>query len=306
MERYPAREAQVGGLGVRRILPQRARRTVGAWCFLDHFGPTLPEQRYRMTVGPHPHIGLQTVTWLLEGEAVHTDSLGSEQVIRPGGLNLMSAGNGIAHAEETPRGAEGVMHGIQFWVAQPETTRHGPPDFEHHPRVPEVALGASAARVLVGSLHGVDSPARCDTSIVGAELSLAAGSTAVAVEPSHEHALVVLDGEVGVTARGEGDGREATARPDELVVVEPGAQQLVLATRSAARAMLLGGEPFESPVLMWWNFVARDREEVDRALSEWESGSDRFGGVDSGLEPIPAPRTPWVSGETRPRRGPSG
>src|SRR4051794_7464822 len=165
LEISPSREARVGTTTVRRALPQRPRRTVGAWCFADHFGPSGP--RSGPAIGPHPHIGLQTVTWLLEGELVHVDSLGSEQAIRPGQLNLMTAGHGVAHAEDVPSGGDSGMHGVQLWVAQPEETRHGEAAFEHHTELPRADLGSGLATVMLGEYAGAASPARTDTPIVG-------------------------------------------------------------------------------------------------------------------------------------------
>src|SRR6185295_19481914 len=137
LESYPARQATLPGeLIVRRALPRSARRLVGPWCFLDHYGPIAFGVDRPMAIGPHPHIGLQTVTWLLEGEVLHRDSLGSEQLIRPGQLNLMTAGSGIAHAEEATPGYRGDHHGVQLWVAQPEATRHAAAAFEHHAELP--------------------------------------------------------------------------------------------------------------------------------------------------------------------------
>ena len=141
-----SRTAEVGGLELRRSLPQRARRTIGAWCFADHYGPVTMTDERSMSIGPHPHIGLHTVTWLFAGEMVHTDSIGSEQLIRPGQLNLMTAGRGIAHAEETPATYRGTTHGLQLWVAQPESTRHGDPAFEHHAELPEMSFGSVVVR----------------------------------------------------------------------------------------------------------------------------------------------------------------
>jgi quercetin 2,3-dioxygenase len=278
----------VGGLEVRRALPQRARRTIGAWCFIDHFGPTAPEDDYRMMVGPHPHIGLSTVTWLLDGEGLHTDSLGSEQPIRPGELNLMTAGSGIAHAEETPLGREGRMHGVQFWVAQPEATRHDPPAFEHHGELPIVSSGPFTASVLVGSFEGERSPARADTEMLGLDVSIAPGEVEVPLRSGFEHGIVALDGSVLV------DGELVEA--DTLVHLGTGRSSLRLGAKDVTRLLLIGGTPFESPVLMWWNFVARTTDEIDLATTEWNQGSDRFGVVDSGLGRIPAPDTPWGSG----------
>jgi hypothetical protein len=281
VELLPAREVEVGGLAVRRALPRRARRTVGAWCFADHFGPASPPTS--MLIGPHPHMGLHTVTWLVEGELLHRDSIGSEQLIRPGQLNLMSAGHGVAHAEEQPAGAPGGarMHGIQLWVAQPEATRHGPAGFEHHADLPQVPLGDTVATVLVGEVAGARSPARADTPLVGAELALAGGPATVPLDPGFEHALVVLDGAVAV-------GDEVVG-PGVLAYLGEGRDAVVLAAEAPARAVLLGGEPFPEPILMSWNFVARQRGEVDRAAAEWNAGDPRFGTVASQLARIPAP-----------------
>lgn len=285
MDVSPPRTADVGGLEVRRSLPQRGRRTVGPWCFVDHFGPTDPADDFRMMVGPHPHIGLSTVTWLLEGEAVHTDSLGSEQAIRPGQLNLMTAGNGIAHAEETPVGRHGTLHGVQFWVAQPEATRHGRPAFEHHGELPDVVTGGAAATVLVGSFLGATSPARVDSPMVGVDLRLAAGRTELPLDPMFEHALVPLDGQLRLGG--------VDVAPDSLAHLPLGQHSITIETLGLARALLIGGEPFEAPVQMWWNFVGRTREEMTLAVEDWNAGSDRFGEVRSDLGRISAPVPAW-------------
>jgi len=281
VELLAAREATVGGMAVRRALPRRTRRTVGAWCFADHFGPSAPPPS--MQIGPHPHMGLHTVTWLVEGEVLHRDSLGSEQLIRPGQLNLMVAGHGVAHAEEQTVAAEGAgpLHGIQLWVAQPEATRHGPAAFEHHAELPQVVLGDALATVLAGEVAGERSPARTDTPLVGADLALAGGPATVPLDPGFEHTLVVLDGAVVV-----GDD---VVGPGVLAYLGEGREAVVLAADGPARAVLLGGEPFPEPILMSWNFVARQRGEVDRAAAEWNAGDSRFGTVASELARIPAP-----------------
>ena len=281
VELLAAREAAVGGLAVRRALPRRTRRTVGAWCFADHFGPASPPAS--MQIGPHPHIGLHTVTWLVEGELVHRDSLGSEQSIRPGQLNLMTAGHGVAHAEEEPAAA-GRVHGIQLWVAQPESTRHGTAAFEHHAELPQVALGGAAATVLVGEMAGERSPARADTPLVGADLALRGGPVTVPLDRRFEHALVVLDGTVAVGADEVG--------PGVLAYLGEGRDEVGLASAGPSRVVLLGGEPFPEPILMSWNFVARTRAEVDRAAAEWNAADDRFGVVASDLARILAPAAP--------------
>jgi hypothetical protein len=179
----PSRPASVGGMDVRRALPRRQRRTVGPWCFADHFGPVAPDgPGGRMEVGPHPHTGLQTVTWQVEGEVVHTDSLGSEQPIRPGQLNLMTAGRGVAHAEQTPASYRGVLHGIQLWIAQPDTRRDQAPDFVHHAELPVAEYGSCRATVLIGDLGGVRSPSRFEMGVVGVELAAAGPAEVLPVE----------------------------------------------------------------------------------------------------------------------------
>jgi quercetin 2,3-dioxygenase len=285
LELSAAREATVGTTTVRRALPKRGRRTVGAWCFADHFGPTGPADPTGMQIGPHPHIGLATVTWLLDGTVVHRDSLGSEQLIRPDELNLMTAGRGVVHSEETPPGHRGSLHGLQLWVAQPDATRHGAPAFEHHGELPLVELGAARVTVLVGSFDGHASPARADTPLVGLDVALQSGTTVLPLHQGYEHALVVSEGAVAVV--------DHTVAPGVLGYLGRGRDELPLTAREPARVLLLGGEPFGEPVLMWWNFVARTRDEMDAAYQAWASGDDRFGPVASSLARIPAPRPPW-------------
>ncbi|MCU1373502.1 MAG: putative MarR-family transcriptional regulator [Actinomycetia bacterium] len=277
IERRPSRLADVGGMAVRRALPRHDRRTVGAWCFVDHFGPT--DDGF-MQIGPHPHVGLQTVTWLLAGEALHRDSLGSEQLVRPGQLNLMTSGAGIVHAEESPTGLRGEAHGAQLWVALPEETRHGPGAFEHHADLPVVGAGGLAVTVLVGDLDGVRSPARADTALLGLALT-GSGAGTLTLQPTFEHALVVLDGTVAV-------GDEVVA-PGELAYLGLGRDELTLDPSPGAHALLLGGVPFPERIAMWWNFVGRTKDEMAQAWRDWEDGADRFGPVASELGRIPAP-----------------
>jgi redox-sensitive bicupin YhaK (pirin superfamily) len=277
-------EAMVGGTPVRRALPQRERRTVGAWCFADHIGPVDVSNPDDAGIGPHPHIGLQTVTWLIDGELRHRDSLGSDQVIRPGQHNLMTAGNGAAHAEEW-HAARGRYHGIQLWVAQPDATRHGDPAFEHHAELPLVDLDAGTASVLVGALDGQVSPARHDTDHLGYDLALRAGTTVVPLAPSSEHALIVLDGRVEIGS--------TVLTPGHLGYLAPGRDEVPLAVVGTARAMLIGGAPFEARVSMWWNFVGREHDELTIAQQDWNAGAERFGTVTSVLDRIDAPSVPW-------------
>jgi redox-sensitive bicupin YhaK (pirin superfamily) len=277
--------AEVGGLAVHRALPQRGRRTVGAWCFLDHFGPVDVTPVTTMKVGPHPHIGLHTVTWLLSGEVLHTDSLGSEQPIRPGQLNLMTAGAGIAHAEDGRDHSSGTMEGVQLWVAQPEATRHGPSSFVHHAELPTVDLPAGQATILVGPFAGSASPAHVDSPLMGVDI-VGRGTLDLPLDPAFEHAIVVLHGEVRMD--------DATAAPHQLLYLGGGRDEVRLILADRSRVLLLGGEPFAEEILMWWNFVARDRAEMDQARADWEGGTARFGEVTSTLERIGAPRPIWA------------
>ncbi len=272
VETFPARLTDLEGLAIRRLLPARGRRLIGAWCFLDHFGPLTFEAGRPMDVAPHPHIGLQTVSWLLEGEIQHDDSLGAQAVARPGTLNLMTAGAGIAHAERTPPTHSGRLHGVQLWVALPEAARHVEPDFEHHARLPEVPVGDGLARVFVGELDGVRSPARVFSPLVGAELAGAGGARwRVPLRPDWEHALILLRGAV------EGEGCALAA--DALHVLGTGRRELCLEARAPdTRALLIGGAPFGETLLMWWNFVARTHEELVAAREDWQAGR-RFGEV---------------------------
>ncbi len=284
LEVEPERAAQVGSMPVRRVLPRRARRTVGAWCFADHVGPVPVHEAGVLGIGPHPHVGLQTVTWLVTGELLHRDSLGCEQLIRPGQLNLMSAGHGVSHAEEDP-GHAAELQAVQLWVALPDATRDGAPAFEHHPELPRVGLDRGEATVLIGDFAGSTSPARRDTEHMGVELALGRGTSVVPLRGDYEHALVVLEGSVHVGGR--------VVEPGVLAYLGAGRDECTLATGAPARALLLGGLPFPEPVLMWWNFVGRSREELSEARRQWLAADTRFGSVRSSLERIEVGPPPW-------------
>lgn len=247
-------------------------------------GPATVDER-GLGVAPHPHIGLQTVTWLLAGEALHRDSLGSEQVIAPGELNLMTAGHGVSHSEEGTGSYQGDLHGVQLWVAQPSGTREGPPDFEHHAHLPRIDLGRAVATVLVGELDGMVSPARRDSDHAGIDLELQAGEATLPLRTDYEYALVVFAGAVTV------DG--SVVEPGHLAYLGLGRDELALTARAPARALLIGGVPFDEAVLMWWNYVARTRDEILTAHDDWAAGAARFGRVDSALPRIDMSPPPW-------------
>lgn len=281
------RSAKVGEISVNRLLPRRGRRMVGAWCFMDHMGPATMSSDDALDIGPHPHIGLQTVTWLLEGQILHRDSLGSEQLIRPGQLNLMTAGHGVSHSEETRGVYSGVLHGVQLWVAQPESTRDAAPEFEHHADLPRLELQNGSATVLVGSLGSVSSPARRDTEHSGAELDLRPGRSTLPLLASHEHAVAVLSGSVSI--------RGTRLEPGSLGYLGLDLDEVELDAREPSRVLLVGGLPFPEEVLMWWNYVVRDRDEIIDAHRAWRSDDGRFGSVDSPLERIVVDDPPWRS-----------
>jgi len=281
VERFDPRTKDVGGIPVRRTLPRRTHRTVGAWCFADHMGPMVLTGDHQFDVAPHPHIGLQTVTWLRAGEVLHRDSLGTEQPVRAGECNLMTAGWGVSHSEEQPVGERGDVHGLQLWVAQPDTTRNGEPAFEHHAALPKVELEHADATVIVGAFAGTTSPARRDTDHFGAELTVRTGRTTLPLDGSHEHALIVLEGAIAL------DG--VPLADSQLGYVRPGRTAMTIEARDPAVVMLLGGTPFEARIEMFWNYVARTTDEIDAAIASWNADDGRFGTVASPLPRLVSP-----------------
>ena len=291
-----AREVPLGGpraMLVRRTLPHRDIRTVGAWCFADHFGPTAGGAV--MAVPPHPHIGLQTVTWLLSGDVEHRDSRGSRQLVHPGELNVMTAGEGIAHSEDTvptPAGHRSDLHGVQLWTALPEADRHQEAHFEHHGDLPVVASAGVRATVLVGDLDGARSPAAASSPLLGAEVVLADGArAALPLEPDFEHGVLAVQGEPRVAG--------VRVPSSALLHLEAGRRELPV--EGPGRFLLLGGTPFAEDLLMWWNFVARDHDEIVTARDDWEAGR-RFGVVDHPAARLAAPPLPTTGLRSRPSR----
>jgi len=303
VEVVTSREVPLGGpraMTVRRTLPQRQRSLIGAWCFVDHYGPDDVASTGGMDVPPHPHTGLQTVSWLFTGEIEHRDSLGSHAMVHPGELNLMTAGRGIAHAEvSTP--ATTTLHGVQLWLALPDTARDTARDFEHY-APDEVRVDGASLRVFLGSLAGETSPVRTFTPLLGAELVLGPGADVeLDVDPTFEHGVLVDLGPVGL------DGTELSRA--ELGYVAPGARRLRLSNPSdeRARVVLLGGEPFEEQIVMWWNFVGRSHDEIVAFREAWQSGSDRFGGVEGYAgKPQRLPAPPIPNARIKPRLNPPG
>lgn len=291
------REVPLGGLRalpVLRSLPQRARSLVGAWCFVDSYGPVPSDGAGTMDVPPHPHTGLQTVSWLYAGAIEHRDSAGSHALIEPGQVNLMTAGAGIQHSEVSTSGAR-ELHGVQLWIALPDRSRHVAPFFESF-TPPAIAVGDATVRVFVGSLAGVSSPVSAFTGLVGAQIDLPArGSVELAVDAGFEHGFVVDAG----APRLQGDAIPV----GRLGVVDAGPATLRLeAGDDPVRGLLIGGEPLGEPIVMWWNFVGRSHDEVVAFRQQWQAeviaGADpagRFGTVVGypGAA-LPAPELPNV------------
>jgi redox-sensitive bicupin YhaK (pirin superfamily) len=271
LQSYPNRELSLGSLTISRALPVKDKRLVGPWCFLDRFGPLSFTEGKPMDVAPHPHIGLQTVTWLFDGEVVHDDSLGSQSVLRPGGVNVMTSGAGIAHAEQTPRDHTGRLNGVQLWVALSNDDRYMPAAFEHLKDVPGVELPGALMHVFAGSLGGARSPASHYSPIVGADVDVHAnGKTDVPLDPSFEHAVLVIAGDCAL------DGERL--EPRLLYYLGTARAEARLSSRAGGRVLLIGGPPFPETILMWWNFVARTPEEIADARADWEAHR-RFGDV---------------------------
>jgi redox-sensitive bicupin YhaK (pirin superfamily) len=287
------REVPLGGLRamtVRRTLPTRGRSLIGAWCFLDHYGPDDVAETGGMAVAAHPHTGLQTVSWLFTGEIEHRDSAGNRALVRPGEMNLMTAGRGIAHTEISTPGTT-TLHGAQLWVALPDGKRAIEPGFEHY--APRLLEGDGwTARVFLGSTLGETSPVTTHTPLLGAEVLLECGTTlTLPVDPSYEHGVLVDSGAITVD--------DLPLASTELGYVPAGADQIEIRAAAVSRLLLLGGAPLGERIVMWWNFVGRDHTEIEEFRREWQDlitsgdAQDRFQLPDDDrLPPIPAPELP--------------
>jgi quercetin 2,3-dioxygenase len=296
LELLPGKQVLLGeSTHVRRLLPTLGRRLVGAWAFVDHYGPDDVSASPGMQVPPHPHTGLQTVSWLLEGEVHHRDSLGSDTRIRPGELALMTAGHGIAHSEQSPARHPRFLHGAQLWVALPDTHRDVAPDFVHHRELPGFTSDGLTTTVMMGSLGGATSPATAYTPLVGADLDLSAGADVeLPLEPDFEYAVLASSGAATV--------EDAPLDHGAMLYLGTGRRSVRVRSAEPTRLMLLGGEPFEERIVMWWNFVGRTGEEIAEYAQRWNDEDARFGavvGYDG--ERLPAPALPPVPLKARGR-----
>ncbi len=272
IQEFPLRSAEIGqGTIIKRALPSRHKRLIGAWCFLDHAGPVTFPQGDGLDVGPHPHMGLQTFTWMIEGTMMHTDSLGTKQLIRPKQVNLMTAGYGISHTEVAPE-TETHMHAAQLWIALPDDKINMAPRFDHYPELPVVVKDQVEFTVLVGEFLKTKSPVAVHTELLGVDLTAKESTTTrIPLNPKFEHGFMALDGTAMV------NGHELTE--DNMVVLEPGLTEIEIQLHAGSRILLLGGQPFESPILLWWNFVGRTQEELSLARDQWINQDERFGNI---------------------------
>lgn len=280
------RSAEIGkGTIIKRALPSRHKRLVGAWCFLDHAGPVTFPAGEGLDVGPHPHIGLQTFTWMIEGTMMHTDSLGSKQLIRPKQVNLMTAGYGISHTEVAPE-TETQMHAAQLWIALPDAKRNMSPQFDHYPELPVIMQDQIEFTVLVGEFLQTISPVHVHTPLVGVDLTAQTNTkTSIPLNPNFEYAFMALEG----TARIQGHELNA----DNLIVLEQGLSEIDIEIMQGQRILLIGGEPFESEILLWWNFVGRTMDDMQLAREQWMNHDRRFGQIlDYAGKRLEAPELP--------------
>jgi redox-sensitive bicupin YhaK (pirin superfamily) len=284
----------MGGVSFQRVLPHRDLRMVGPWCLLDRFGPSIEP----LAVLPHPHAGLQTLTWPLGGEIRHRDSLGNDLAVRVGELNLMTAGAGVAHSEFDTNPAR-PAHGLQLWVALPEAARHGRATFEHHGFLPRASGYGWEAVVLLGELDGVQSPASAHSPLTGAELTVTGPIARIPARPDFEYALMGLDGPIMVDA--------VQVPAGSLRCLPSGTSEIIVRTEPGTTMLLLGGEPLPDDLLMWWNFIARTADEIAVFREAWNEAaggfSARFGEVRGHRGAwIPAPPLPSVRLRPRQRR----
>lgn len=258
-------------LSIRRALPHRTRKTIGAWCFLDHLGPLNLNNNQGLHIGPHPHIGLQTFTWTIAGEILHRDSLGSQQVIQPGQVNLMTAGKGISHAEDSlPIGD--TLHGVQLWIALPEAARHMDPNFIHYPTIPTITLDNLQINVLVGEFLNSHSPVQVYSPLVGLEINaLKDSDNVLPLNPQFEYGILPLIGSIDIA--------NETIGPDTLLYLSHGHSTLPIRSPEGAKVLIIGGEPFDEEILIWWNFVVRTKAELIEATHSWNNNDMRFGEV---------------------------
>jgi redox-sensitive bicupin YhaK (pirin superfamily) len=277
------RPRDIGGFEVRRLLPVAQRRSVGPFVFFDQMGPATFAADHGVDVRPHPHIGLATVTYLFQGEILHRDTLGSVQVIRPGDVNWMTAGSGIAHSERTPPGTRstgGPLFGIQSWIALPKAHEEADPAFFHHPArtLPKIDGAGKAVTIIAGTAFGQRAPVATFSETLYCDVMLQAGARIEVPIEHEERAIQPVSGRISVSGHEVGSGSMLVLRANEPVVIE---------ALEDARLMLLGGERMDGPRNIWWNFVSSSQDRIEQAKADWQAG--RFGQVPAETEFIPLP-----------------
>jgi redox-sensitive bicupin YhaK (pirin superfamily) len=279
------RARDLGGFEVRRVLPFAQRRMVGPFVFFDEMGPAEFASGTGIDVRPHPHIGLATVTYLFEGEILHRDSLGFVQAIRPGAVNWMTAGKGIVHSERTgpeERQRQTRLHGIQSWVALPQSHEETEPAFHHHPAdtLPEIAQDGATMRLIAGSAYGKESPVQTFSEMFYLDARLQAGAALALPDEHAERAVYIVEGAVAIADETYKAGRMVVFMAEAPVHVE---------ARADARLMLLGGATMDGPRHIWWNFVSSSKERIEQAKKDWQD--KRFAPVPGETERIPLPES---------------
>lgn len=267
---------------VRRTLPHKNLRMIGAWCFVDHYGPT--NQVTGMTIGAHPHMGLQTVTWLFDGRIMHNDSLGTHQEINPAQLNLMTAGRGIAHSEQSLE-SNSTMHGVQLWIALPDESRNQTPFFEHFSELPTQDLDGLKTKVFIGQYQGLKSSARIFSELVGAEFKTSNNSTKLELDIAFEYGVLNVGESLEINGQ--------TLAFGELAYIPTGTTSAEITSSGEKHFLLLGGKPFGEKILMWWNFIGRTHEEIVAARELWNSHDESIPDFSDDINHrIPAPELP--------------
>lgn len=264
------RKVEIGtrtGIAIERTLPHREFRTIGAWCFVDHFGPT--DQIKAMSVAAHPHTGLQTVTWLFQGLVEHRDSVGSVQQISPGELNLMTAGKGISHSELSTNQSD-YLHGVQLWIVLPDEFRNIDGNFAHYENLPVVENSDYQLHLFIGSFGAVAAPVKVYSNLIGAEINIkSANKFELALDPKFEHGFLVISDFTVI------DGSKVSS--GSMIYFPAGKKSIEIQGSPESKIILLGGEPFEEPFIMWWNFIGRTHDEIVEMRTDWESRNKRFG-----------------------------
>lgn len=287
-QRFQARTGEVGGIAVARNLPTRGLRQIGAWCFMDHIGPITfdDEASQGLRVAPHPHIGLQTFTWMIQGELLHRDSLGTAQPIRPGEVNLMTAGRGVSHTEESLFG-DRTLHAAQLWIALPEGDRNVPPRFDHYPSLPCWQNQGATWTLLTGQYESRQADTLQYSALVGLDIDCQMSLTIeLVLEPDFEYGILPLTGACEIN----GERFEA----DELAYIGKGLEKLTVACDPETRMLLIGGQPLGKDVVIWWNYVGYYKEEIVEAEQDWENQSLRFGDIPEWQgDRLQGPPSPW-------------